>query len=298
MEDLFHLFSCGSESADLFLSDAEKDLALNRIAVVSSISDTTVLAFDIEDTHLHLFVSGKWESVITFKTEYQKRTRDHITRNRDNPQLLPFTLELLPVSESEYAKTLAAYVICQATKDGKGVMPYDYRWSSASLYFRKTNKDLLWRIGDNLTVRKSVTMKDLSLNYQREYFHVSDRLPDHWEVCDGIILPSSFVDISSFEKLFKTHNAFRVFCGSSAKRDTDIVDEMVRAVGITIDDNEAKSIASKLSKVMFGKKNVRELDVQQRLDLGRAMRRQFKLGLAQIARRVYLPEKEIRKYIK
>jgi len=295
MPELFHLFSNGAATADIFITSEDKDDALNRIAVVAYISGVEILAFDIEDTHLHIFATGKFDNILKFKFQYQKRTRDYLTRTRDDAQFMKFSMEISRIESEDYAKRAAAYVICQATKDGKKILPYDYRWSSASLYFRNHNNDQLWTLTENSESHQINEVSGLSLNYLKRRFRITFRLPDRWKFCNGIILPSSFVNIPEFEKIFRTHNTFRVFCGGSAAHDKDTLDSMALRLGVELDEKEAKELASQYSCFLFGKRSVRTLNVMQRIELARMLRQKIGIGIPQIARRVYLPESEVRK---
>jgi len=297
MDELYHIYSNGADSTDLFVCESDMDAAMNRIAVSAVISGISVMGFCIQDTHIHLLVKGIMDKVCHFAKEYQRRTRDYISRFTDNV-INDFRLDVLPVTDLDYAKQVGAYVICQATKDGKNVLPQDYRWSSASLYFRQVRNDLLWINDVSGLPGKIYSMGELSKNYQRKTFHVSNRLPDNLCVCNGIILPSSFVHYNEFEQLYKTHNAFRVFCGSSSAKDREIMQKMSEFSGISLDEREARQIASKVCLEEFKICDIRKLDTEQRMSVARILRLRYKIGLSQIARPVFLPEKEIRKYIK
>jgi len=298
MKELFHLFSDGSLSVDLFETEMELNAALNRIAVVAYTTGVTVLGFDIQDTHVHFLLGGEWSDVVEFKYEYQKRTRNRISRKKRHTDANLFELDILPVSDDNYARRAAAYVVCQATKDGKKVMPYDYKWSSAALYFRKGFRDAIWIMDNSGYMKKVVKMRDLSLNYHKYNLFSRCRLPDDWTVCDGVILPSSFVDIAGFEALFATHNAFRVFCGSSAAKDNEVREAMAYHSGICFEENEARQLAKAMCMEKFRIKDIRRLNSNQRLELAMALRTKYRIGISQIARRVYLPEQEVRRYLR
>jgi len=296
MEILCHLFSNGSASVDLFISRKEMDEAMNRIAIVAIRNKVQVLGFSIQDTHVHLLVKGELNNIVNFMKEYQKRTRDSLTRRGSS--LTDFSMEMACVNDELYAKRVAAYVICQATKDGKKVMPYDYPWSSASLYFRIIKNDLLWRLDEIGEGKYIQRMGELSMKQQKTLFHVSEKLPAEWEVCDGMILPSSYIDVKGFENIFMTPNCFRTFLGGSAAKDSEISTMMASIAGVNLDENEARAVARNLCLELFAKHEIRSLDIMQRIELGRKLRQRYQMGLSQISRRIYVPENEVRKYIK
>jgi len=176
-------------------------------------------------------------------------------------------------------------------------MPYDYPWSSASLCFRNEVKDALWRYDREGTPLKVVKMSQIGVRAQRELFHTRNRLPDNWEVRDGLILPSSFVNIFLFEAIYQTHNSFRTFCGTSKKSDAEVLDSMAEHRGINLEESEARIVASERCRDMFGFSDVRRLRTDQRIALARVLRKDYRMGYAQISRRVHLPETEVRKHL-
>lgn len=40
-------------------------------------------------------------------------------------------------------------------------------------------------------------------------------LPPDYLVCNGVVLPTNYVDVRRFENIYKTHNCFRTFMASS-----------------------------------------------------------------------------------
>lgn len=298
MDSFFHLFSNGDDAKDFILSDEDRIAAVNRLAVVGELSGVRIVAFDIEDTHLHSLLSGAAEKCEQFKLLFQRRTRYYISLTRANSLDARFTLSMTPVTDFDYLKTVSVYIICQATKDGKKVMPYDYRWSSAALYFRTGLNDLLWRQDEKGRFKTVRMVADISGKEYFKIFRTLERMPGNWEVCDNMVLPSSFVDVATFQSIFLTHNAFRTFCGAGRKADQIVLDSMSQSRGVALEESEARDITSRTCYGLFGFSDVRRLSVQQRICLARRMRADFGMGFSQLSRRVHLPESELRKYIK
>lgn len=40
------------------------------------------------------------------------------------------------------------------------------------------------------------------------------QLPDHWIICNNLILTNNYIDVSLFENIFQTYDCFRVFTGA------------------------------------------------------------------------------------
>ncbi len=239
MKNYFHLYSYGAKTPDLFTSLSDFTYAVNLLAVLSFQHGISIIAYSIQDTHLHIIAFGEIEACLLFRREIQRLLR--------RKHGFSFELEMETVGNDAYLKRVCSYVICQATKDGKRYMPYDYPWSSASLYFRTGIKDSLWRY-DNGKHKEVVKMSGIGTRKQREMFHTRNRLPEEWEVCEGMIMPSSFVNIGQFESIYRTHNAFRTFCGSGKNSDSIILDSMAEYHGVNLEENEARLLTAEKCK--------------------------------------------------
>ena len=73
---------------------------------------------------------------------------------------------------------------------------------------------------------------------------------------------------------------------------------MSDARGILLEDLEARRICADSSVKLFGQKDPRKLDTTKRLALARSMRKEFRISFRQLSTLVYLPESEIRKYVR
>jgi len=291
MEGLFHIFSDGSKSADLFIGEKEFKDAVNRLAISAYISGVKTIAFSLQDTHVHLLAYGELDGIINFIHQFKKRTNDYLTRFRHRNTGLSFSF--LEVTDDDYAKNVASYVICQATKDGKKTLPIDYKWSSAALYFRTEDINANWTKDGKIFNIGSTPHRNI-----KPLFHCNVKLPGNWQFCNGMILPSSFIDIDRFESIFRTHNCYRVFCGGGSGRDNVIADKMYNCFGANYEEAEAREFAANCCRRLFGHRNIRTLDVRQRIELARIIRKEHHLGYSQLSRRVYLPESEVRRYVK
>lgn len=290
MEEVYHIFSNGELTPDLFTSVADFKRANNQIAVIAHLAGVIVLGYSLEDTHLHILAKGNVDNCTYFKKELQRLIR----RWRQ----MDIVIDMEEVTNNDYLMRVGTYVICQATKDGKQILPTDYKWSSAPLYFRQGDADLLWTIDEDRMIKDIVKMRDIPLRKQRAVFHTRSRLPDEWMVCDNLILPSSFVDIAGFEAIYKTHNCFRAFCGSGKKSDEIVMSSMSKKTGVRMLETEARNLARQTCFRMFGRIDARWLNLDQRIQLGRELRRQYRMSIPQIARRIYLKEADVRKVIK
>ena len=192
---------------------------------------------------------------------------------------------------NDYQRELAA------VKDGKQVMPYDYLWGTGSMYFRSKGHQSIWCRADSGEILKPSYVGDLSVHEQRIILNTYRRVPGHWKLCNGILLPENYVDVAHFERIYRTANRYRVFMASNRSRDQIVKEKMAMARGVSLDDAEARSKCHSLMQVLYGFKDVRRLTSPQRVQLAQLLWKQFHLNKRQLATLVRLPYAEICKYI-
>lgn len=299
MGQYFHIFANGDDARDFITSVEDFVAAFNRVAICAAMfPELLILAFSIEESHPHFLAFGSYEDCIAFKSAYEQLTYCYITATRGSRDGVVFELEMLVVDNEDYLLSVAAYVLVQPTKDGKQVLPGDYRWGTASMYFRPEGFPSIWRYGEDWQLCPSVKFGDLTYKEKRALLHSSMRIPSHWLVCNGLVLPSNYVAVRSFEDIFQTFNRFRVYSSASKKHLQPVVDRMAKTRGVNIPDVEARVLARAVSERMYGKKDSRWLSPIQRLELAKALRSEHGLSLRQIATLSRLPESEVRKYIR
>ena len=293
----YHLCSDGELTPQFITCEDDFRVAFNMVGVCAANTDVIVLSFSVEDTHLHSLLYGKKVDCVEFKTKYEESWAHHVGCLRGTRRGADIELELLFVDSEDYLLNVGAYTIYQATKDGKQVMPYDYRWGTGSMYFRSKGHTSLWLTDDEGNRCPSMRIGDLSERARRRLLCSRLSVPGEWRVCNGILLPENYVDVARFERIYQTANCFRVFQGNNRNRDQMIQKRIAAARGVAIDDAEARIKCQSLVQRMFGFKDVRRLNALQRVEIAQHLRRQFRLSCRQIATLVRIPYKEVCKYI-
>ncbi len=294
----FHLCSDGSLSRSFILSRKDFMAAINIVALCAANSSVIVLAFALEDTHPHFLLYGTFEECFAFKQLFESIYIRYAANTRQGGADLILDIEMYPADgDLRQLRSVAAYVVYQPTKDGKQVMPFDYLWGSGPMYFRSRQSVLPWLVKDDGTIAQAVSFGSLPVDEQRSVCHSRKfAFPDSWQVANGIVLPTNYVDVARFEAIFQTTNCYRVFLSGSSKRDEDIVMEIAQARGVTIEDSEARALCSDKCKDLFGIRDVRRLPTTDRLELARKLRREHNMTARQLASVVRLPEGEIRRF--
>lgn len=294
-KQFFHLCGDGPESRNFITCKADFRAAFNLVGVCAANTDAVVVSFSIEESHGHYLLWATKSNSIAFKEKYETLYRHSTSRTRKKGDELSLDFELYPIDTEEYLLNVAAYTIIQATKDGKPVMFYDYRWGTGSMYFRDTNHIPVWYFDDNGVIQEPVRFDNLGRTEQREIVHSRTlTLPDDWLICNGLILPSNYVDVARFEEIYRSHNRFRVFTASSKARQEELRRIMSAYHGVTVEDLEARSLCGDLCKTIFGTRDPRRLNTVQRVNLAQQLRRQYRMTFRQLATLVRLDEKELR----
>ena len=293
----FHLCSDGALTPQFIICDEDFRVAFNLVGVCAANSDVVVLSFSIEDTHLHALMYGARSACVRFKTLYEESWIHHVARVRGSRKGAEIDLDVLPVDTEDYLMSTGTYTIVQPTKDGKQVMPYDYRWGTGSMYFRRPGHRSIWTQDDSGTVYPLVQAGSLSTHELRRLLCSKLPIPEKWYLCNDILLPDNYVSVSSFERIYRTANCYRVFLASSRSRDQAVQERIAAARGVALDDAEARTHCHTIMMELFGFKDVRRLDAHQRIQVAQLLRKRIRLSSRQIAAIVRLPYTEVCKYV-
>lgn len=294
----FHLFANGDDAKNFIIGEEEFRAAFNRVAVCSHLCNASVLAFSIEDSHPHLLLCGGIEEVRKFKNKYEDLSVRYIARHRGSIEGINLHCEIFEVNDESYLMNVASYVIVQATKDGKAILPYDYLYGTGSLYFRKEGSILPWEHDFNGQLFEKKMLGSFTLKKQWQICNTKNHMPADWIIVNGFIHPCNFVDIAGYERIFKTHNCFRAFLASGKARDEIIRKTMASVRGVTIEDIEARSICRARCDFLFKQPSTKFLTTSQRLTLAQDLRKMCLMSFRQLSLLTKLPENELRKYIR
>ena len=296
----FHLCANGAEVRNFIICRADYEAAFNLIGVCAANSRAKVVSFSLEDTHPHILLFGTYEDCLAFKCLFEQLYLRYAASTREPSDKLVFHSELYPIGDDEdYLRNVAVYTVIQATKDGKPVMPYDYPWGTGSLYFRSGHYTPVWYFDPSGQIREPVPFRELGAREQRAVLHTrSYTIPGEWLVCNGLILPENYINKRIFEGIYQTCNRFRVFLSSPRKREEEMLARMSDYRGIALEDQEARRLCGDLCNQMYGFRDPRRLNGEQRLSLARELRHDYHLTFRQLALLVRLPESEIRFYVR
>ena len=299
-KEYFHMCANGADARNFIVCEADYYAAFNLIGICAANTEVVVVSFSIEDSHPHLLLWGTRADCSRFKVLYETLYGHHAWATRKGGADLLLRCELYPIDgDEDYLRNVGVYSIIQATKDGKAVMPYDYPWCTGSMVFRTGFYTPVWYFDAKGDIARPVPFGSLNARARRELLHTRQfTIPDGWQVCNGLILPSNYVDIKRFESIYGTHNRFRVFLSSPKKREQEMLTKMAEQRGVNLNDQEARKICGNVCKQVFGTRDPRRLDGPQRIRLAQELRNGYRLTFRQLATLVRLPETEVRTFVR
>lgn len=294
----YHLFANGDDAKNFITEEVEFKAAFNRIAVCAYICKIDVLAASIEDSHPHFLLKGDPDSVQLFATKYVDLSNRYLARHRGSTEGVVLSIEICEINDEQYLMNAASYVIIQATKDGKAILPYDYMYGTGALYFRPAGTILPWDHNYQGNLYPRCKLSTFTVQEQWKICNTKVPMPPDWIIVNGFIHPINYIDIDGFERIFKTHNCFRAFMSSGRSRDEIVRKTMLNTRGITVEDIEARNLCREQCIILFGKQTIRQLTTEQRIRLSQVLRKTYLLSYRQLSTLTRIPESEIRKYIK
>ena len=299
-QQFYHICANGACARNFIVCEADYYAAFNLIAVCAANSHVVVVSFSIEDSHPHILLWGTEADCAAFKEMFERLYRHYAAATRKHGADLYLHCELYPIGEDEdYLRNVAVYTVIQPTKDGKPVMYHDYRWGTGSLYFRNQYYTPVWLFDEEGHIHQPERFGDQDSVTKRALLHSRIyTIPDDWLVCNGFILPSNYIDVARFERIYQTHNRFRVFTSSPRKREEEMLRKMGEYRGVMMEALEARKVCGDRCKQLFGTRDPRRLDTTQRITLAQQLRRQYRLTFRQLATLVRLPEVEIRTFVR
>jgi len=291
----YHVFANGDDAKSFVICEADFVFQFNLVGICAFVSGVIVLAFSIEESHPHFLLYGTLEQCNRFMERYRHATLVHIASTRGSAEDVVLDFEKIIIDSEDYLRNVAAYVIIQPTKDGKRVMYYDYKWGTGSMYFRPDDHVPLW-VCDKGVVSEVKHLEDLGRR-EKQTVCSSVKLPYEWKVVHGLILPDNYIEVKMFESIFRTHNCFRVFAGAGKNQLQTILSSMASVRGVMMEDREANSVCKDMCLELFGIIDTRKLNVNQRVRLAEALRKEYNLSKRQLATLCRLPKAEIEKYL-
>lgn len=231
-----------------------------------------IIAFCLMSNHLHIVAKGENAILKKFIISFKRRYSMWLARKYNEHKILHRTaFTIKEVDSTEYLKQVIAYVLRNPIAAGINVSPFQYKWSSASCYFRQ--KD----IGS----KKDQT--GLTGNEIRRIFKTRTLIFDGINLIDGEMADlMSFVKFTEVEAIFKTSRALMYFM--SKDNDNEIELEMNTLKKVSYNDSTVINAIRQICEKKFQTSQINALGIHEKCSLVKYMKKNFNSSPKQIAR--------------
>ena len=247
---------------------APNQIASNHIAP----KKIEIIAFCLMSNHLHIVAKGENAILKKFIISFKRRYSMWLARKYNEHKILHRTaFTIKEIGSTEYLKQVIAYVLRNPIAAGINVSPFQYKWSSASCYFRQ--KD----------IGSKKVQTGLTGNKIRRIFKTRTLIFDGINIIEGEMADlTSFVKFTEVEAIFKTSRALMYFM--SKDNDNDIKLEMNTLKKVSYNDSTVINAIRQICEKKFQTSQINALGIHEKCSLVKYMKKNFNSSPKQIAR--------------
>lgn len=293
INNCWHFSTDGNAVDILFCNDQDFRDAMNRIFVVWLGYKVSILAFCLMSTHVHFVLYGEFDKCNRFVHEYVRRLSiDMAHKYRTSHKMDGVEVSVQKIDTDTYLKTVICYVIRNPYAAGLDFNPWDYPWSSGSLYFRK---DAMWTSPQYQSSAYSKGLGNMMLKDIQSLLKTKDREFPNARVIGGIVFPGEYVASELVMKIFRTVRSFNYFLFKT--KDIDVESRGGEISSLSLPLQELKQHRDEQSLQMFGSAGLRGLDTKQRILLARRLKSMYNSSAKQIVRLCGLVYEEVKNFV-
>ena len=293
INNCWHFSTDGNAVDILFCCDQDFRDAMNRIFLVWLGYKVSILAFCLMGTHVHFVLHGEFDECRRFVHEYVRRLSiDMAHKYRTSHKMDGVGISVQQIDTDTYLKTVICYVIRNPYAAGLDYNPWDYPWSSGSLYFRK---DTLWTSPHFLSSADVKELGNMLLKDIQSFLKTKDRDFPNARIIGGMVFPGEYVASDIVVKIFRTVKSFNYFLFKT--KDMDVESRGGEISRLSLPLQELKQHRDEQSLNMFGSAGLRGLDTKQRIMLARRLKSMYNSSAKQIVRLCGLVYEEVKNFV-
>ncbi len=274
----FHICTDGKAIPWMFQDTIDFIAGINRIGICIVMTGAVVIAYTLMDNHVHFVLYGTLPQCKGFINLYKRLTGKWIrTRYGHGDFLHNLPVEIIRIEGEESLLNTIAYLDRNPIVAGFKYMPGEYPWGSARYMFKAEGTGM-----ENYRSMESFTRRE-----QKALLHSHTVLPQDWNVdCNGMILPTSFMNIRRLESFFRSPARYSYFL---AKKLEGIVEQnLEHSRKSFIPDKELRPVVRQLALEKYGSDDIKGLNVNARLSIARILRYSYGSTLKQISRMIHI----------
>lgn len=285
MKGYYHISSHGLEKNDIFKNREDFIAGMNDIAICVLGFDVSILCFCLMSNHFHFVLYGTLTECRRFAEEYKRRCAMRMRLLGGEVQALRNVMvQIARIDSHEYLENVIAYVLRNPIAAGILLMPHNYPWSSASLYFNGG----VMPVGEKLN--------EMSERKRSRILKSRIAVPDDYMIDGhGMILPSCYVDSRTVDQVFRHPSRLLMALARKVENDVELLLGVADHVSMT--DQEILTHLGDLIRNEFQKESLSQLSMEQRIRLCLLLKRNFRAGVKQIARIVRVAPEIVAKVI-
>ena len=276
----WHITTPGTSSEILFSSTDDFIFAINTLALASSLSDCSIIAFALMSNHIHFILSGSKDDCLRLFFEFKKRIKSYMSKHGRIINWSSFTVDdPIPVISIDMLRNEVVYVNRNGYVAINYETPYSYKWSSGPYYFG--GYDYHSSIVRHLTYRE-----------KRNIFHTADaEVPNYFRFMGDMVDPCSFCDFEFGKSIFR--DAHQYF--NRLSKSFEAYSEIAKRLGdkVFLSDEEIYPATVELSRKHFNINNPKLLGGGDKIELAKIMYQNLNATSAQIRRILKLDNKLI-----
>ena len=276
----WHCASKGLEDDVLFASREQFVAGMNRVGFCRlTVPEVYVIAFVLMDNHVHFILHGTFEECQRFMAQYKRLTGIYLA-NACGRKLPDFEYGCWMIPNKEKLLEKISYVLRNPLVAGMRVLPTTYQWGSGPLMFAAESSLNFRPLGETTEY------------FRRKTFATKLEIPSGWLANDeGLIWPGSYVDFDRAESAFGSPAKFMYELG---KRNEDLINQEMYGGAISLHDNDVIPILSKTAGELFGECSIDLLNLQQRLELIREMKKSGHSDVKQLGRLLHIKYQDLK----
>ena len=281
VRNCWHFFTHGEDVDVLFGSREDFVAGMNRVFLHVERFRIVLLAFTLMDTHVHFILYGDFDMCKLFMHEYIRNTSRYISlKHNEQKKLKHLRISHQPIDNDLYLKIVICYVLKNPPVAGLSYSAFSYPWGSHPLYFRASCE---WAKSCYVVDPESLPrLNSLSRNQKRRFLQTRYTNLRDVRIINDMVFPGDYVAWQLVEKIFKSHKAFNAFMSSSKEEYVESLGGY--ATNITIPLSELRQHRNEIIKTLFPDYSIRQLSVNQRLQIARHLRRNYNCSVKQVAR--------------